>query len=559
MNPLLLALIMAVSPLSAAGRPKTGTVTNLLNRVANYLKGPAKKARRVAGVAAVRGGIPTDQGEDLDDRLLSHAQFLRQGLLRPDASAADEKSLRAVYSALAASQFTQALSIVGGAEAKPDAAAALEAWAGETQIPGAVKTLFTGPASRINDKALVAAGWGAYARTLAPSGAKFPAAKAGWAVPSATAMLDENLKSVRDTTLERELDDDTKAKAHVLAGQILQALAQAELRGAGQAAPAAAALPADDEPAETAAVDVPFEPRAIYQKASKSVVLILCASAEGSGELGTGSVVDVARRRILTNAHVVIRDSSRRPWDTVHVYFKPAKLTGDPKRDLAGAVEGKVVAWDQALDLALVEVPSLPAGTAAIGLDDPRNVSVGDRVAAIGHPEQGGLWTLTTGVVSTLLADMGGVKGKDVFQTDTSINRGNSGGPLLAASGRIVGVNTLMSRKAADGLAITSVNFAVRADVARRWMAGQGLKLAYGGTAAAATAVASAAPAPAPRPTAAPRPTQRPTPTAAPVKPVQISETAPYNYSPDALIEAEIKQMEELGSEMQDEIRRRQR
>lgn len=536
---LLLALLMTVPPVSAAAaRQKGGTVTSLLERVAGYLRGPAKKARRVAGVAAVRSGIPTDQGEDLDQRLLDRAHVLRQGLLRPDASADEERSLRAIYSALAASQFAQALSVVGGAEAKPDASSALESWAGETPLPGEVKTLLTGPASRINDKALVAAGWGAYARALTPSGVRLREAKAGWTVPSETARLDESLKSVRGTTLERALDDDSKAKAHLLAGQLLLALAQSELKGQAAPAAAAAALPADDEPAAVAAAEVPFEPRAIYQKASKSVVLILCASSEGSGELGTGSVVDAARRRILTNAHVVIRDSTRQPWETVHVYFKPAKLAGDPKRDLAGAVEGKVVAWDQALDLALVEVPSLPPGTAALGLDDPRNVSVGDRVAAIGHPEQGGLWTLTTGVVSTLVADMGGVQGKDVFQTDTSINRGNSGGPLLGASGRIIGVNTSMSRKAADGLAITAVNFAVRSDVARRWMSGQGLPLAYVGTSPAAAS--------APRPTAA-------------AAPVQISETKPYDYNPDALIEAEIKQMEDLESEMQGEIRRRRK
>lgn len=560
MLPLLLALTMAAAPVSAADRKPSGTVTNLLDRVARYLKGPAKKARRVAGVAAVRGGIPTDQGEDLDQRILDRAHILRQALLRPDASAAEEKSLRAIYSALAASQFTQALSIVGGAEAKSDASAALEAWAGESrtpEVPATVKALFTGPASRINDKALVGAGWGAYARSLAPSGISLREASAGWTAPSETARVDESLKSVRNTTLERELDEDTKAKAHVLAGQMLLALSQADLRGKGPDAPAAsaAALPADEEPAAAPAAEVPFEPRVIYQKASKSVVLILCASPEGSGELGTGSVVDAARRRILTNAHVVIRDSSRQPWDQVHVYFKPAKLSGDPKRDLADPVDGKVVAWDPALDLALVEVSRLPPGTAAVGLDDPRNVSVGDRVAAIGHPEQGGLWTLTTGVVSTLVADMGGVKGKDVFQTDTSINRGNSGGPLLDAAGRIIGVNTLMSRKAADGLAITSVNFAVRSDVARRWMSGQGVKLAYGGNSETAATIASAQPAPAVRPAA------RPTAAAAPVKsmPVRISETPPYDYSPDALIEAEIKQMEDLESEMQGEIRKRRK
>ncbi|OGR49959.1 MAG: hypothetical protein A2X40_06090 [Elusimicrobia bacterium GWC2_65_9] len=292
----------------------------------------------------------------------------------------------------------------------------------------------------------------------------------------------------------------------------------------------------------------------MYQKTSKSVVLLLCASNEGSGELGTGSVVDASRRRILTNAHVVIRDSTRQPWPTIRVYFKPAKLTGDPKHDLADPIEGKVVAWNPGLDLALVEVPSLPGGTPALALDDPRNVSVGDRVAAIGHPEQGGLWTLTTGVVSTLVADMGGVKGKDVFQTDASINRGNSGGPLLDAAGRIVGVNTLMSRKAADGLAITSVNFSVRSDVARRWMQAQGLKLAYGGSAPAApTAAARAAVKPAA--VAASRPAE----IASPAQPVQISETQPYQYDPDALIEAEISKMEDLESEMQGEIRRRKK
>ena len=565
MLPLLLALVITAAPASAApARKDRGSVASLLERVAGYMRGPAKKARRATAVAAVRGGIPTDQGEDLDQRLLDRAHLLRQGLLSPDASAGEEASLRSIYSALASSQFTQALSIVGGAQAKPEAAAALGSWASQTQrppLPGKVQALFTGPASRIDDKALVAAGWGAYARSLAPAGARLREAKAGWAVASETARLDESLKSVRDTTLERLLDDESKAKAHLLAGQILMALAQAELKGKGPAAPAAASapLPSDDEPAAAAAIDVPFEPRAIYQKASKSVVLILCASSEGSGELGTGSVVDVARRRILTNAHVVIRDSTRQPWDTVHIYFKPSKLTGDPKRDLVNAVDGKVVAWDKALDLALVEVPSLPSGTPAIALDDPRNVSVGDRVAAIGHPEQGGLWTLTTGVVSTVVADMGGVKGKDVFQTDTSINRGNSGGPLLDASGRIIGVNTLMSRKAADGLAITSVNFAVRADVARRWMSAQGLKLAYGDTSAASIAVASVTPtpAPAPRPVVAAKPAARPTPAAAPAKPMQISETKPYAYDPDALIEAEIAQMEDLESEMKNEIQRR--
>jgi serine protease Do len=129
----------------------------------------------------------------------------------------------------------------------------------------------------------------------------------------------------------------------------------------------------------------------------------------------------------------------------------------------------------------------------SLSLGRPGDVSIGDQVAAIGHPEEGGLWTLTTGIVSSQIADLGGVKGKKAFQTDTSINRGNSGGPLLSASGDIIGINTSMSRTASDGMTITAVNFAVRADIAKRWLAKSGLKVAY----AAGPAAALAAPPPA--------------------------------------------------------------
>jgi serine protease Do len=249
-------------------------------------------------------------------------------------------------------------------------------------------------------------------------------------------------------------------------------------------------------------------------------------------------------------------------------------MTGDAKQDMRNPVDGRVVAFDRALDLALVEVPSLPADAAALALDDPRGVEVGDRVAAIGHPEQGGLWTLTTGVISTLVADVGGVKGKNAFQTDTSINRGNSGGPLLDARGAIVGVNTSMARKATDGLAITAVNFALRSDVARRWMAAQNETLAYGGPntspsisssvsdkarAAAVSGRSNTATAtetsstfvPAPRPVPAPTPAPA-APRAAPIKQVTITESRPYDR--DAVIAAEITKMEDMGQEMHDEI-----
>ncbi len=543
-------------PLSAAA--DGGSVSSLLKRVSAYLNAPSvRKSPRHAAVAAIRGGIPTDQGEDLDLRLLDRARALRAALKRPNASARDEAALRPIYAALAASQYVQALSIVDAPEVRGEAAAALEAWAKEPRTPALsadVRALLSGPAARIDDRELVKAGWGRHARLLAPSGAASASAAPGWGSGEDAARLDETLKGLSDSWLERKLAPEEEAKAHLLAGQVYAALAHADLKGrAPAAAPSSAASAPDDGAPAPQEASVPFEPKAIYQQASKSVVLILCASTEGTGELGTGSVVDAGRRRILTNAHVVIQDSTRHPWSRVRVYFRPEKITGDPKRDLVDAVAAKVVAWDAALDLALLEVDRLPEGTPALALGHPDSVSVGDRVAAIGHPEQGGLWTLTTGVISTVLADLGGVKGKDAFQTDTSINRGNSGGPLLDSSGRLVGVNTSMSRKAADGLAITAINFAVRSDVARRWLSGQGEKLAYGGAGApqAPPAALAAIPDPVPAP---PMAAAAPV-TAAATTPMMITEGKPFSC--DSLIEAEISKMEDLGDEMHDEIKRK--
>ena len=112
-------------------------------------------------------------------------------------------------------------------------------------------------------------------------------------------------------------------------------------------------------------------------------------------------------------------------------------------------------------------------------MGDPEVITIGSRVLAIGHPEQGGLWSLTTGVISAEWENFTNVPGKHVFQTETGLNRGNSGGPLIDENGQQIGVNTSMARKAKDGLAITSISFAVKSSVAKDWLAKQGVQVAY--------------------------------------------------------------------------------
>lgn len=222
-----------------------------------------------------------------------------------------------------------------------------------------------------------------------------------------------------------------------------------------------------------------FLPNQIYAQAAPAVVLIVGHGPGVKGSGGTGSIID-AEGLVLTNAHVVVEEGSRQPYPQVSVYLKPERVTGNQDKDLVRRVKARVVAFDRALDVALLKMET-PAPGMALKLGDPAQVRIGDRVVAIGHPEQGGLWTLTTGVISAEFDDFQKIPGKHVFQTETSLNRGNSGGPLLDGYGHQVGVNTSIARKAADGLAITSINFSLKSSVVQEWLKKQGVQVAYAG------------------------------------------------------------------------------
>ena len=111
---------------------------------------------------------------------------------------------------------------------------------------------------------------------------------------------------------------------------------------------------------------------------------------------------------------------------------------------------------------------------------DPDEIKIGEEVIAIGHPEQGGLWSLTYGRISGSIENFSDIDGKDVFQTDTSLNRGNSGGPLLDQRGYMVAINSNIARLGSGGLPITGVNFAIKSSVVKKWLSKEGYTIAYG-------------------------------------------------------------------------------
>ena len=186
----------------------------------------------------------------------------------------------------------------------------------------------------------------------------------------------------------------------------------------------------DSEPAASAS---PLSVNQIYRRTSKGVVEITVTAEASESPFGgpqaqgqgSGFVYD-RQGHVVTNQHVVQGASS------VSVRFWNGQT-----------YDAEVVGTDASTDLAVLDVDAPASVLAPLRLGDSSEVEVGDGVVAIGSPfglEQ----TVTSGIVSALHRQMTAPNEfsiNDSIQTDAAINHGNSGGPLLNASGRVIGVN----------------------------------------------------------------------------------------------------------------------
>jgi serine protease Do len=222
------------------------------------------------------------------------------------------------------------------------------------------------------------------------------------------------------------------------------------------------------------------------------VVVIFGFDAGGRGSTGTGTLI-TARGQIVTNDHVITDPKMKRPYGHIQVYLRPPNLTGVEQKDLVSPLRARIVARDSALDLALLQLEDPPDGLVAIAVGDSESVEIGQSVAAIGHPGGGGLWTLTTGTVSSTRSD----GAREIFQTDAAINPGNSGGPLLDEHARLIGINTFVRRVNKQGLPLEGLNYSLRSAFAMTWLKRNGVALTISSGAAATAEHAAVAPAPA--------------------------------------------------------------
>jgi S1-C subfamily serine protease len=191
-----------------------------------------------------------------------------------------------------------------------------------------------------------------------------------------------------------------------------------------------------------------------------AIVLVEAANSRGSGFF-------VAPDTLVTNVHVVGRNSS-------------VTL----RRQSGGTVQARVEATAPQVDIAVLKVANADKDQPVLTLGSNRDVRVGQDVFAIGSALGLLQNTLTRGIVSGLRETSTAL----LVQTDAAVNPGNSGGPLIDATGRVIGIVT-MGFTERQGL-----NFAVAVDHARALLEGRQPQLTTSTAAAPTAAMKSLSP-----------------------------------------------------------------
>ena len=165
--------------------------------------------------------------------------------------------------------------------------------------------------------------------------------------------------------------------------------------------------------------------------------------------LGSGFVIDKVQGYIVTNNHV-IRDA-----EEVRVTFYNDK-----------SVKAEILATDDKTDIALLKIDPNEIDLSEITparFGDSDKMRVGDWVIAIGNPfGLGG--TVTAGIISARQRDINAGPYDDFLQTDASINRGNSGGPMFNTQGDVIGINTAIFSPTGGSVGI---GFAIPSNMAK--------------------------------------------------------------------------------------------
>ena len=196
--------------------------------------------------------------------------------------------------------------------------------------------------------------------------------------------------------------------------------------------------------------------REVFEKVSPSVVVIRArgrdVTASGQtrfSETGSGVLIS-ADGKVMTAAHVV------HAMDEISVEF----LGGD-------TVPARVVSSEPAADLSLLQLDRVPPGAKVAAMADSSTMHVGDQVIVVGAP-YGLSHSLSVGYISARWPPNSVYKTMplaEFFQTDATINTGNSGGPMFNMKGEVIGI---VSHNISKGGGSEGLGFVVTLNTAKQ-------------------------------------------------------------------------------------------
>lgn len=194
-------------------------------------------------------------------------------------------------------------------------------------------------------------------------------------------------------------------------------------------------------------------PKVVYVHRLTTVINEAYERMQVPAGAGSGIIWD-AEGHVVTNFHVI--NGADKLAVSIGQITVPAKVIGfDPRKDIA------VLALNSTKALQLLK------DFKPFAIGHSSELLVGQKAIAIGNPF-GFDHSLTTGVISALgrqVPGIGGVKIREMIQTDASINPGNSGGPLLDSMGRLIGLNTAIYSRSGTS---SGIGFAVPAEEIER-------------------------------------------------------------------------------------------
>jgi S1-C subfamily serine protease len=196
--------------------------------------------------------------------------------------------------------------------------------------------------------------------------------------------------------------------------------------------------------------------REVFEKVSPSVAVIRArgrdVTASGQtrfAETGSGVLIS-ADGKVMTAAHVV------HAMDEISVEF----LGGE-------TVTARVISSEPAADLSLLQLDRVPPGARVATMADSNTMHVGDQVIVVGAP-YGLSYSLSVGYISARWPPNTVYKTMplaEFFQTDATINTGNSGGPMFNMKGEVIGI---VSHNISKGGGSEGLGFVVTLNTAKQ-------------------------------------------------------------------------------------------